>query len=103
MLRKLLPIVNVKMLRMVYFAHFCSQISYGIIIWGSTSSVRNVFVIQKIAIGIMLRLGPRSSCREGPRKLDILTVPYLYIYGLMLFDVKNLDIHQTTSSVWGLG
>jgi len=39
MLRKFLPIVNVKMLCMVYFAHFYSQISYGITLWGSSSSV----------------------------------------------------------------
>jgi len=42
MLRKLLPAVNVKMLRMVYFAHFYSQISYSIIFWGSSSAIRNV-------------------------------------------------------------
>ena len=47
MLRKLLTIVNVKMLRMVYFAHFYSQISYNIIFWGSSSALRNVFIIQK--------------------------------------------------------
>ena len=81
MLRKLLPTVNVKLLRMVYFARFYSQISYGVIIWGSTPSVRNVFIInkKKTAIRIMLRLGPRSSCREGCRQLDIFTVPCLYI------------------------
>jgi len=90
MLRKLLPIVNVKMLCMVYFAHFYSQIIYGIIFWGSSSSMRNVFIIQKRAIRIMLRLVPTSSCTEGFRKLDILTVPCLYIYALMLFVVKNL-------------
>ena len=80
MLRILLPIVNVKMLRMVYFAHFYSQISYGIIFGRSSSSMRNVFTIQKRAIRIMLWLGPRCSCREGFKKLDILTVPCLYIY-----------------------
>ena len=41
MLRKLLPIVNVKMLHMVDSAHFHSQISYGIIFWGSALSLRN--------------------------------------------------------------
>jgi hypothetical protein len=46
--RILLPIVNVKMLRMIYFAHFQSQISYDMIFWGSSSSMRNVlFVITK--------------------------------------------------------
>jgi hypothetical protein len=86
---------------MVYFAHFHSQISYGVIFWGSSSSMRNVFIIQKRAIRIILRLGPRSSCREGFKKLDILTVPCLYIYALMLFVVKNPNICQTNSSVHG--
>jgi len=61
--------------------------------------MRNVFIIKKKTNGIMLRLGPRSSCREGFKKLDILTVPCLYIYALMLFAVKNLNIYQTSTSV----
>jgi hypothetical protein len=80
---------------MAYFAHFHSQISYGIIFWGSSSSMRNVFIIQKRAIRIMLRLGPRSSCREGLKKMGILTVPCLYIYVLMLFVIKNPKFYQT--------
>jgi len=92
MLRKLIPVVNVKMFCMVYFAHLYSQIIYGIILWGSSSLMRNIFIIQRRAIRIMLRLGPRSSCREGFNKLDIFTVPCYYIYALMLFAVKNLNI-----------
>jgi len=68
MLRKLLPVVNVKVLHMFYLAHFYSHIRYGIVFWGSSSSVRNVFIIQKTVIKIMLRLGPRSSCQEGFKK-----------------------------------
>jgi len=63
--------------------------------------MRNVFIIQKRAIRIMLKLGPSSSCREGFKKLDILTVPCLYIYALMLFAV-NFNIYQTNSSVHGM-
>jgi hypothetical protein len=86
---------------MAYFAHFQSHINYDIIFWGSSSSMRNVFVIQKKAIRIMLRLGPRSSCREGLKKLDILTVPCLHIYVLMLFVVKNPKVYQTNTSLHG--
>jgi hypothetical protein len=99
MLRKLLPTAKRKMLRMVYFAHFYSKIIYDIIFWGSSLSMRNVFKIQKRAIRITPRLGPRSSCREGFQKLDILTVPCLYTYVLMLFAVKNLSIYQNNTSV----
>ena len=102
MLRKLLPIVNVKVLHKIYFAYFNSHIIYGIVFWGSSSSMSNVFLIQKRAIRIMLRLGPRSSCREGFKKLDILKVPCLCICALMLFAVKNLNIYPNNSSVHGM-
>ena len=47
----------------------------------------------------MLRLGPRSSCTEGFKKFDVLTIPScFYIYVLMLFAV-NLNIYQTSSSL----
>ena len=46
----------------------------------------------------MLRLGPRISCGEGFKKLHILTVPCLYIYALMLFAVKDLNIYKPNFS-----
>ena len=64
--------------------------------------IEKCFIIQKRAVRIMLRLGPWSSCRERFKKLDILTVPCLYIYALMLFAVKNLNIYQTNSCVPGM-
>jgi hypothetical protein len=41
-------------------------------------------------------MGP-SSCREGFRKLDIITVFCVYIYGLMLIAVKNPHFHESNS------
>ena len=64
--------------------------------------MRNVFIIQEEAIRIMLRLGPRSYCREGLKKLDTPTVPCLHIHAFMLFSVKNLNIYQTNTSVYGM-
>jgi len=68
----------------------------------SCSDNVNVFIIQKRAIRILLRLGPWISCREGFKKLDILTVSCLYIYALMLFAVKDINIYRTNSSVHGM-
>ena len=79
---------------------FTYQLWYSFL--GSSSSMRNAFIIQKRAIRIMLRLGRRSFCREGFKKLNILTVPCLYIYVLMLFFVKNLNIYPTNSSLHGM-
>jgi hypothetical protein len=47
----------------------------------------------------MFRLGRGSPCRKGLKKLDILTVPCLYICALMVFAVKILNIYQTNTSV----
>jgi hypothetical protein len=75
------------MLQLVYFAHFLSQFRYGTIFWGS-SSPRNVFIIKKRAIRIMLILGPRREAVS--KKFDILKLPCLHIYALMLLAVKIL-------------
>jgi len=47
----------------------------------------------------MLRLGPRSSCTESLKKLDILTVPCLYIYALMFRQKEGrTDRHDEAKS-----
>jgi hypothetical protein len=97
-MRTLSPILNIQTLRTVYFAHFHSLVNYGIIFWGNTSSMHKVFLIKKI-LRITLRLSSRSSCRKWYKKLDILLVPSLYIYSLMLFFVDNVHYLQTNSSV----
>ena len=47
----------------------------------------------------MLGLAPRRSCRGGFKKLDILTVPRLYISSLIMFIVINPDHFKSTSSL----
>jgi len=101
MLRNLLPILSVKILQIVYFAHFVFT-NYSIIFCGSSLSMRNIFIIQKREIGIMLGLGPMSSFREGFKQLDMLKVPCLYILTLMLFAVKNFNIYQTNTYVYSM-
>jgi hypothetical protein len=47
----------------------------------------------------MLVLRQRTSCREKFNKLQILTVPSLYIHEMMTFVIKNPDKYQTNVSV----
>jgi hypothetical protein len=47
----------------------------------------------------MLGIGPRSSCRNWFKKLNILTVPSLHIFSLMMFAVNNLDNFHANSSI----
>ena len=46
--------------------------------------------------------GSKEFLWRGFQKLDILTVPCLYIYALMLFAVNNLNIHQNNIPVHGM-
>jgi hypothetical protein len=55
------------------------------------------FLDSKTIIRIMQGLSPRTSCRGGIKKLDILTVRSLYIFALIMFVVNNLGSYQATS------
>jgi hypothetical protein len=57
---------------------------------------------SKEGLRIMLGLGHRSSCREAFKRLDILTIPSLYIYAMIMFVIRNTDICQTSGSLHGI-
>jgi hypothetical protein len=84
---------------MVYFSYCQSLIGYGIIFCGSSPVMKSLFVAQKGVIRVMLRLNPRDSCREGFKRLGILTVPSLYIYSILKFVVSNRNFYQTNNTI----
>jgi hypothetical protein len=55
-MRKFSHILNIGLLRVVYFAHFQSLILYGSIFWGTPTNMNRVFLLQKSIIRIMLGL-----------------------------------------------
>jgi hypothetical protein len=50
----------------------------------------------------MLGLGHRSSCREAFKKSDILPVPSMYIYAMVMFVEGNPDVYQTNYILHGI-
>ena len=76
-------IVQIDMLRVTYFAHIHSVISYGIIFWGSSSHASKVFILQKKIIRIITNTRPRDSCREVFKSMAIMTLYSQYIYSLV--------------------
>ena len=78
--RQMYHICNNDTLRSIYFVNFHSNASYGIILWGNSSYSRKIFSLQKRIIRIMMGAHHRTSCRKLFKKLEILTVPSLYIY-----------------------
>jgi hypothetical protein len=69
-LRNIKYIVPLDMLRLIYFAHIHSIISYGIIFWGGFSCANKVFILQKKITGIITNTRPGDSCREIFKKME---------------------------------
>lgn len=88
-LRVLSQQVDLSVLRIVYHANFESRLRYGIAIWGNSSDVQRVFVIQKSAMRAMLRMGYRESCRGVFRRMNLMTVSGLYVFECLCFIRKN--------------
>ena len=89
MLRNIKHIVPLDTLRIIYFAHIHSIISYGIIVWGSSCYANKVFILQKKIIRIITNIKSRDSYREVFKNMEIMTLYSQYIYSLILHTVNN--------------
>uniref|UniRef100_A0A1B6LTV8 Reverse transcriptase domain-containing protein n=1 Tax=Graphocephala atropunctata TaxID=36148 RepID=A0A1B6LTV8_9HEMI len=90
-LYKLAKFCTVDTLRLVYFAHIHSNISFGLSIYGATSkkNLDRLLILQKRAIRTMLQLPSQSSVKEEFSNLNIMTVYSCYIYQCILYAKQN--------------
>ena len=80
LLRHLKGLVPSTYLRSAYYAFFNSILLYGICLWGNSSSVSRVLLLQKKAIRILTGSQFDAHCRPLFASEKILTVINLYIY-----------------------
>lgn len=64
----------------LYYCMVYSHISYNILLWGTSSEMNRVFILQKRVLRLIFGMDPRSSCKPFFIKNGILTVPCVYIY-----------------------
>lgn len=90
-LYKLRNFCSLETLKLVYFAHIHSHLSYGINIYGATSkkNMDRLLLLQKRAIRTMLKLSWNESVKPFFIKLSIMTIYSLYIYQCVLFTRQN--------------
>jgi hypothetical protein len=86
-------------LRTIYFSYFHSILSYGIIFWGNSPYSSNIFKIRKRIIRIIMNARNRGSCRQIFKNLKILPLKSQYIFSLLLFVSKNLDLYESNSEI----
>lgn len=89
-LRKLRPLISHKILKQVYFAHFHSVMSYGVILWGNSTDSHRAFILQKRALRIIDEAKPRTSCRSVFKKHSIMTIYSLYIFEVLKYVREHL-------------
>jgi hypothetical protein len=86
LIRSLSYFMSIKILWMVYFSYFHSIPKYGIIIWGNST---NNFIVFKLQKKTVIRSGPRYSCRDLFKELNILPLSCEYILSVMMFVTDN--------------
>lgn len=100
LLRTLSSQVKEDTLKLVYHSCFESHLAYGIIFWyGSPGyQIDKLFVIQKRAIRIICRVHPRTHCKPLFLKMNILTLPALYVMHLLMFTRRNQSLFEWKES-----
>jgi hypothetical protein len=89
----------IETLKIIYFAHIHTIMSYGVIFWGNSSYAKKVPVLQKKIIRIITNTRPRDSCREIFRNMQIMTLYSLHIYSLVLFTVNNKHLFTANNEI----
>jgi hypothetical protein len=102
-IRSIKPFMSLEAMRLIYFYHFHSVLSYGIIFWGNSVHSKYIYRIQKRTIKVITNSGIRDSCWELFKKLQILTLYSQYIYSLTMFVVKNRDLFKLNSGIHNVG
>ena len=102
-MRSVKPFVSQQTQKVIYYSHFHSIISYGIIFWGHSAPSSRVFRLQKRIIRIMMGSRNRDSCRKLFTSLKILPFPSLYIFFLLRFVIRNRELFLTNNETHKYG
>lgn len=90
-IKQLKSVVSLSVLKIYYFAYFHAVISYNIIAWGSSPETQRLFLLQKRALRYMFGLSSHETCKPYFTKYDILTIPSIFIYNLLIYVKKNIN------------
>lgn len=86
---KLLKISNQHTALMAYHGYVVSVLRYGLILWGNSRQVNRAFIAQKRCVRALFNAAPTDSCKPLFKKLNLLSLPSLYIYEMACFAKKN--------------
>jgi hypothetical protein len=88
MTKALMNTVSNYMLWSIYFAHFQSEMRYGIVVWGGLRGSIKILRLQKKVVRMMIGLKMCEQCRQKFKELRILTVISLYVLEVLCYMKK---------------
>lgn len=96
-LRRFGKVCSIETLKTIYYSFFYSNLTYCIEIWGYTTktNINQLLAIQQKALRCMAGLSFGDSCEETFKNLEILTVPCIIIYRVLIYFKAN--IFKTTN------
>lgn len=74
-----------------YYTNFVSRATYGILFWGCSCHFERIFKLQKKAVRNIMGISKYTSCRNGFKDLNILTLPSIYILEILMYVKNNLS------------
>lgn len=73
----------------IYYSLVYSHLSYNILLWGNSSEISRVFVLQKRILRMIFNIEPRSSCRPVFIENGLLTVASIFILKCLVYTKEN--------------
>jgi hypothetical protein len=92
MVRSLRPVLDLKILKLLYFSYVHSVLNYGLIFGGNSPHSRSVFITQKHIVRTIMKAKRKDSYKELFSKLGILTLYSQHIFSTLMFVVKHKDL-----------
>jgi len=86
-------------MKMIYYSYVQSVTSYGIIFWGNSHLSGSIFKVQKGIIIIITNASKKDTCRQLYKQLQILPLPSLYIFSLLVFATKIRSLFLSNSEI----
>jgi hypothetical protein len=99
LIKKLMGVISLNLVKTVYFSHIQAILGYGIVLWGWSPHTKRLFKLQKRAVRFMVKASRdpcaefyyKDSCVTFFKKLDILTLPCLYILNTIFYLLDNCN------------
>lgn len=95
----LVDCVSINTILTAYFSLFHSVLTYGILLWGHSASAKRVFALQRKVIRKIAKQSYRADTKPWFSKLNIMTLPAIYIYYCILHVKNNLQNYVSVNEI----